>query len=704
MSQFTSLIDSGFDYAQSFFLDAGACENAPVAMITGVDLFFKSIPGPRSISGITNPRVTVALCAVENEEPKLDRVYAGSITQLTRVNIIATQDASVATAFSFPHPVAVATNAYYAILITFDDPDFVLWKHVTGHRLIGTPNVASSGLTGVKTGRLFRRNNSGTFFPESADLKFAVFAARYATSTSAAFAYVPNSYEFLRVSTVAGFRPGERVFQDATNAAGNVTIASALLVTGDGSTDFTSSVNENDFIVLRTAGDRCVAQVSEIINATALALNPAAPARALSGSPVRYARVVTGRLSDIDLSRRRVTLVDSGASNAAFRFTPNSTIIGETSNATASIEAIDSLQAASFRIFADDVVPAGTVATYAARGIFSSNSIAAEQRLFSPIKLNEAENPSNEDRRVIVHSRSTEVAQPGLYSNADAGFSNSSFVFEANVTTSATSSFSSPQLPPRAVDLQALQYEINGDIFELDANGVAYDTEVYGNGLAISRHFTIVVPFAENRRAEDVRLFLEGQRPAGTDIRVYVKIHAAGDPESFSQKLWTPLENLHASVFTEGSEFYEYEYSLPIFPPSAASSTAVFQTALNSAICTGAGGDAYIAPGDVVKVYNSLIPDNYFVAPVAAVNTSAVTLATPIVNNNIVGSGLKIDRLLYKHTAFNDLNESGIATYFNGSLSQYRAFTSMQYKIVLLSNDVRTVPRVNSIQAIGVSV
>jgi hypothetical protein len=53
--------------------------------------------------------------------------------------------------------------------------------------------------------------------------------------------------------------------------------------------------------------------------------------------------------------------------------------------------------------------------------------------------------------------------------------------------------------------------------------------------------------------------------------------------------------------------------------------------------------------------------------------------------------------------AFNNVNNTNIARYYNSTLAEFDAFDSMQVKIVMLADTTIKVPRIDQIQVLGVS-
>ena len=198
-------------------------------------------------------------------------------------------------------------------------------------------------------------------------------------------------------------------------------------------------------------------------------------------------------------------------------------------------------------------------------------------------------------------------------------------------------------------------------------------------------------------------------RPANSNILVYARVHNSADSDAFDDHAWTPLEYVDNADKYSSSEdendFIEFELGLQQYPDTANALPGTFSTTLTSNSVSAAGVDptTYLAAGDLIKLYNPLIPEDYIIDVVSAANSSVVTLENSIANNNVVGSGFKIDRLKYYNTAFNNITNDNVARYYNSSKVEFDKFDSMQLKIVMLSDTTYVTPRVDQIQVIGVS-
>jgi hypothetical protein len=277
------------------------------------------------------------------------------------------------------------------------------------------------------------------------------------------------------------------------------------------------------------------------------------------------------------------------------------------------------------------------------------------------------------------------------------------------VTSSNAELYVAPSIDEPLLDMYVITNVVSNTYTTTDANSVVIDSEVEGPYLAESKHITSKVSFANNRFAEDIRVFMTAYRPTNTEIKVYARVHNSADPDAFDDRAWTPLQYKENegrfSSKDDETDFVDYELGLPIFGDSAQVLTGTFTTTANSntAIAQGVTPSANLAAGDVVKLYNPLIPQDYIIDVVSVANSSAVQFETSIANNNLVGSGFKIDRLKHYNTAFNNITNDNVSRYYNSSLVTFDKFNAMQIKVVFLSDNTYIAPKIDQIQVIGVS-
>lgn len=701
------------DYSmiQTFYADPEIVNNSGEVAITSVNLFFKTKPSStKNVSGKAKPGVTVRICEVENDSPNLAKTYAGFTSRKSYDEIFSFADASSSTTFGFSKPLKVATGKFYGIVVIFEDPGYELWVNKTGDRLVGT-NSASPGSNLIKDGKLYMRNNAGVFNALSdSDLKFFINCAKYSSNTVSEV-FINKDYEFFTISNVTDrFIGGEYVYQTVANATGNVAFSQGTYaITGNG-TNFESSVLKGDRLVLWS--NTTYKQVVTILNVVNNTYLETSTKIALSNTQTKYMLPPSGKVHYFNRALKKLFLVDSNA-NSALKFSANSNLIyGEDSLATCTISSIDIFSADRVRVKGDVFSPAaGSVVNNIVFAYKDGSSYLFDGAKKEKIQLNENKmfNITRYDGQIL--SRSLEVDNASLLTNTDLLISRKSVLVNTDISInlSNTELYQSPTINDTSLDMFVVQNKISNTYTTTDANSVVIDTEVLTNGIALSKHIATKVTFANNRFAEDIRIYMNAYRPANTELKVYARVHNSADPDAFDDRQWTPLEykenGTKFSSSDDQSDIVEYTLGLPQYPESANVLPGTFTTVLASNTLTAAGvtPSTYVATNDLVKIYNPLIPEDYIIGVVTVANSTAIQLGQPVSNNNLVGSGFKVDRLKYYNTAFNNITTDNVARYYNSSLVEFDKFDSMQIKIVMLSDTTYRAPKVDSIQVIGVS-
>jgi hypothetical protein len=702
-----------YSYIQTFYADPESVGNTGEIALTSIDLFFKRKPSQtNNASGISNAGVTVAICEVENDSPVLSKTYTQSLTYKQYGMVYSYADASSSTTFGFREPLKLATGKFYGIVIIFEDPGYELWSNKVGDKLVGT-NTPSAGSNSNKDGKLFRRTNAGVFNAISdTDIKFNARCAKYVVSNDKKI-FVNKNYEFLTVDKISGtFIGGEYVYQDTSPAAGFLTLVKgANTISGYSGTDF-NTLTVGSPIVLVSGVRSQIVSISEIANNSNISVNGIIE---FSNTAARYiASTPMGRLANYDIINDKMVISNSTA-NSDVVFQTSETIVGTTSQARSSIISIDNLNVDRVRLKGSVRTPAtGIIDTnikFASKGAISG-VIEYIDNNKDNIKLNGLTATDISKYDAYILSRTNEINNASLYSNSDLLISNKSVKVEADFSVLGTGEiYSSPSLENSVLDLYAIENLSSVTSSVADGNDILIDTEVTGNGIAVSKHISTKVNFSNNRLAEDVRMFMVAYRPLGTEINCYVRLYNSKDPESFDDKAWSPLElvsNINKySSSDDNTDFIEYELGIPAFSESYRTLPGTFTAALNNATITANGTDqiaSYVSANDVIKIYNPLFPlDNYQVATVLSKTTTDITLGKPIETTNVQGSGLKVDVVKYPTAAFNNINNTNIVRYFNNARSEFDGFDTMQIKIVFLSDSTYRVPRIDQIQVLGVS-
>lgn len=713
---------TNFSMIQTFYADPDIVNNSGTVTLTSVDLFFKPLFVVPGATGKMNPNVVVRVCELSENEPDLSKVFSG-VFATKSYNEIAPgySDASSSVTFGFNKPLTIPTGRFYGIVITFEDPGFELWTNKAGDKLVRTNN-ASPGSNLVKDGKLYLSTNSGTYRPQSdSDLKFALKCAQY-VDTTVDEVYVPNKYEFFTISNPSGrFIGGEKVFQQVANATGNVQFTvgtSVIRSTTSGGADFNAlGIIPGDKLVLWS--NTIYKDVVEVLNVVNTSYIETTSTIVVSNTGTNFMVPPMGEVHYFNPARKKLYLKNSNANTSTdHKFLANNNLLyGEDSRASCLISVVGNISADRVRLKSDTTVPS--------RGKIEQNLTFAYKSgasyLFAysngvKVDINESLVRNINQYDAFIQSRSLEVDNINLPQDDaldSAGFriNRPSAVVNTTMTVSVSNVelYIAPSIDQPQLDMFVITNVVSNTYTTTDANSVVIDSEVAGPYLAESKHITTKVSFANNRFAEDVRVFMTAYRPANTDIKVYARVHNSADPDAFDDRAWTPLEyKENADRYSskdDQRDLVEYELGLPSYADSANVLPGTFTTTLNSnnAVAGGVTPSSYLASGDVVKLYNPLIPQDYIIDVVTTATSSAVQLATDITDNNVVGSGFKIDRLKYYDTAFNNITNDNVCRYYNSSLVTFDKFNAMQIKIVFLADNTYVAPKVDQIQVLGVS-
>lgn len=700
-----------FSFIQTFFVDPDVVNSSGEISLTSVDLYFKNKPKPtKNSSGKTDPGVLVRICELTNNEPDLTKVIFGYTSYRTYDNIYSFSDASSPTTFGFSAPMKLRSGRYYGIVITLEDASYELWTNKTGDRLVGTSTV-SSGSSSVKDGKLYLKNTANQFNALSdTDLKFNINCAQY-TANTLSEVFVNKEYEFFTLNNITGrFLGGEYVWQTTANATGTIAVTANTRVIRGTNTTFDTTVTAGDRLVVHSNSTyQQMLTVLNVVNSTYLETSTLI---AHSNTSTNYMLPPSGKVHNFDRVLKKLFLVESNANSTLFFAANTNSVTGEDSRAVANLTSIDVHSVDRVRLKADFTTPAaGVVNNSIAFAAYNGSTYGYSASNREPISLNIQEmfNVTQYDAHIL--SRSIEVTNAGLASNTDLLFSNKSVTVNTDIgiKVSNTELYQSPTIESDQLDMFVFQNFISNTYTTTDANTVTIDTEVYGPGVALSKHVSKKVRFANNRFAEDVRVYMNAYRPAGTELRVYARIHNSTDAEAFDDKAWTPLTYIENgerySSRDDETDIVEYTLGLPQYSESANVLPGTFTTQLANSVIVAAGVNptTYVATNDVIKLYNPLIPEDYIVGVVSAANTTSITLGTAIANNNVVGAGFAVDRLKYYNTAFNNMTNDNVARYYSSTLVEHDTFDSMQYKIVMLADTTYKVPKVDSVTFIGVS-
>ena len=691
-----------FDYIQTFFVDPNTVEGAKEVDLIDISVYFQTKPDRiNNRSGINSPQVTCSILDVVKDEPNVLRQQATSIVSVPWTGINESSDATVPTTFNFDEPIRIKTGTKYAFALALEDDLFIPWLCKTGDRILGT-NDPSPGPTKDHRGELYTssnipltilNNNFGSMYrrKDDTDLKFDISLAEYDLSSTFIVTATNQDEEFLKIINLSDdFFSMEDVYVDAANATGTVSVSAGGTTLTGSSTTFTGLAEDEIIVLIDSTNTEIVelVTVDTVISDTEVLLTEPL-LHSISGN---YIRTITASVENYFPGNKSLILTNSTANTANYIDT-SSVIVGVESGATANVSSVDNFPVSVFSSELDMNVPTD----YTLSGVYNLAYDTGSGFTLSTTDNKLNFNGPNHIRNyaALVLSRSNEIVEL-------AGAKSVQFELSFDFTGSDTTTFSAPMINVDDFKFSTSRWLINND--------VTNEHTSYGN--ALSRHISKPLTFREGGSAEDIRVIYNAWRPEGTDLKCYAKIINSEDPEDFKQKSWTLLEMTRGSgeygAKDNSYDYREYEFGFPAYPPSGSTYDGVIDTesqnSNNTIIGTGTTWDNDITDGDIIKIYSPLFPDNYGIFHVeTVVSNTEILLSSTVTDENITGTGFKIDSLSTPYTAFNNADNLNIVRYFGTSGEIYDTYYSVIIKTVLTSETGHLVPKVDDYRVIGVS-
>jgi len=131
-----------FNCAQLFYVSKASLNNSAEADVTAINLFFKKKPlATNNRSGILNPGTTIYIVPTVGTKsvPDITNINVRPFVRVEWADVKVSDDASLPTTYRFSRPLAIQTNANYALVIKFDgDEEFELHKSTSGELAFGS--------------------------------------------------------------------------------------------------------------------------------------------------------------------------------------------------------------------------------------------------------------------------------------------------------------------------------------------------------------------------------------------------------------------------------------------------------------------------------------------------------------------------------------------------------------------------------------
>ena len=503
--------------AQTFYV-----EGMPFGCyVINLDVFFRT-------KSSTAP-ITLQLREVINGYPGNKVIPFGEVT-LNPGDIEVSEDASIATTFTFPSPVYLQNNTEYCFVLlpAGNDPNYNIWVSELGQNQLGTQNRISEQ---PNVGMLFTSANNRSWTAwQGEDIKFRILRADFAINTTGNALLKNLNMDYLKFTS----------FSDGNFKAGDIIHGFSFDITnaGTGYTDGTIAHT------LSGGGATTNATVDVTISGGAVTnIVVTNPGAGYSTDPTLTVSSGTGSDAAVTVTLNRASLKEYDslylvAKGIVFggQFTAGDVVGNGTTYAEITEVEDKVINVIETNIGAIDHTPAffnwsvAPTATGAGSGgtTFESFNFGQEYEL------------STEN---TVYSYSNEQANLG---------GDKSLTIKASMSTNTSTV--SPVIDLRKCSIIGIVNDVNN----LDTN------EDTNNGAAASKYISRRVVLDDGQDAEDLKVFLSNKIPAEADVKVYGKFQNASDSSNFDDLSWIELELTNTPLNSSSrSGFVEYEYTIP---------------------------------------------------------------------------------------------------------------------------------------------
>lgn len=519
--------------SQTFTVSPGFTDTSHM-FLSGLDLYFQS-------KSTTNG-VVIEIRDVVNGYPGTTGI-PGTKVILQPDQVSVSSDGTVPTEVRFPSPVALKTNTSYVMVIRpiANDPDYRVWVSKTGQKDVVTGMAVNSD---TASGTLFTSTNDQAWTPyQDENLKYRLYKATFDTSSTGTATFGLDDYEFFKLSAGNPDFIREEVAYVVKGAvgAGSISVQEGSPVVNGVGTSFVSMFTVGDYIAVQneTGISYSVGRIKHIVSNTELRIDGAFTV-SLVGRP--YYRAIAGIVDYANASHPATLHIRKSSAKIGNTFDVGDMIVGAISGATATIGEIYDLPISYCQInMIKSMIPITKVIT--------DFDLSTGPRLgYSyPIKKE-----ANTGENVYIPTETVAISRTNEINNFSGGRR-----FGFNVGMLSMDKAISPLVNADIMSISTYQYLIN------DAD---IDSESIDEGLADARYITRTVTLADGMDAEDLRVYVTGYRPSGSDIHVFGKFKSAEDGSAWKNTPWTRMRLTTSSNFrslsTNRDDFREFEYRL----------------------------------------------------------------------------------------------------------------------------------------------
>ena len=533
----------GDPIGQAFSLLPSAFPNGVEAIyITSIDVFFAAKDSALGITLDVRP--------IENGMPT-DVVLPFSLVHLVPSQINTSTDSSVVTNIQFPAPVLLEVGSSYMFVLTPDgsNPNYDVYTAE-----IGKTDILSQGpiYSLAATGDMFMSSQGSTWTPyQSEALKFNVYIANfnqfYGTAVfnndDSDYVYIANNFGNMNVNDTLYFgnMSNDHIGTGTSNTSNTVTVTSTAGITTSSIIGITSINNQTSIVanVVSIGTNRLV--LSKIPFATG---NTDAAAIIYNVTPNQKGVVGTGSNTSF------LRIANSTATTSKYLSNNyNYAIIDSNSGAFVTSTQLLDLPYDTIMPKFSTSIPSLCAINLSMNGISNSSTYTFDT-MTTPLPFGTSKDFFDQER--VVMSKSNEM--------------------RLNKTKSLTftgTMFTNISLESPVFDMiKAGAVLVYNTVVAETSTNTMFTSEITNSGKAFNRYISTSTTLASGLSAEDLQVYIGAYYPANTEVYVYAKIMNQYDPDSFVNKLWTPMytTNTQRSSKLNTSDFNEYIFKFGTSP------------------------------------------------------------------------------------------------------------------------------------------
>jgi hypothetical protein len=581
--------------------------------ITDVTLYFAKTPGSTSNIG-----VTVTINEVENGVPTQNIIPFAKCRYTPDIIPADAFNGTYATAFTFGIPPFLKTQTQYAIVVAADGnhPDYELWTgQINADDKSAPSNATNKKITTNSSVGVLLTSSDGRSWTayQDEDLKFTLRKAKFPYSNTGYSIFTNANTEYLVRDTINQRNPflrGEKIYvSNGVTDSSNITLSpsSTTITLYPANSSYTSATNKLIYISAENYAQTDIRQIISVVNNpganTQITIN-AAPTFTSSNASLGFLHsngALYGAESYINGPRHLILYQSTANTTMNFRklFVEKNTqplLIGQLSGTAANLHGIAAVRYdEAVAQFAYSVPPKTSLSIFQKGFSASSNTMDAN---FLPLIFDK--NQKFIDKLRIVRSRSDELYYSG---------GTKSLQIKVNFETS------SENITPVLNNIKQSMLMIHNRISKANTTLITNETNPPGGSLP-NKYISKSVELLQT--AEDLIVYLTAYRPLNTEIYVFCKLLNSEDPDSFSNKYWTLMEEVTPKPYSSKADLTdmrELQFKIPSGNNSTTTTTGFTNSDNNNVV------RYYTSTGDYFDGYNTfaikiiLTADQSFIVP-----------------------------------------------------------------------------------------